>query len=319
METVFEYIFRDSIPLVWFFQDLIVLILSAIMVITIVKREEHPVSRLLEVFAFVILYASIYENAAGVMGLFTYGRSYLMIGSVPATVPLIEAMVMVSGLWLLEHTPIPNWAKPPIIGLFGMLQDFSLDPLAIRQVYPLGASTSARWNWLIGSSDVNILGIPVYNFPGWMLIMLYGTSMLLIGRWWYRKSGYKPIVGYIYPIITMFIALLLMISPLSNFLLWLGPIFAKGGNIEWYLLGFHFLVPTLLLIIFWRGRQLKPYTRQDLPAFLIPITLHISDILFTIIGGFTEILWIVILASLVHFGVLALLWGLGRKRAKTAQ
>jgi hypothetical protein len=32
------------------------------------------------------------------------------------------------------------------VGLFGMRQDFSLDPLAIRQVRMVGAITFGRWN-----------------------------------------------------------------------------------------------------------------------------------------------------------------------------
>jgi hypothetical protein len=44
------------------------------------------------------------------------------------------------------------------------------------------------------------------------------------------------LVGYAYPFIAMLAALLLMISPISQLLLWLGPIFEKGQPIEWVLL-----------------------------------------------------------------------------------
>ena len=304
MTTFLEYIFIESIPIPWLVQDLIVLLLCPALVLTIVRREKHPVPRLLEVVAFVFIYASVYENAAGVMGLYSFGRSFLMIGSVPASVPLIEAMVLVTGFWLLDKTTLPNWTKPPIIGLFGMLQDFSLDPLAIRQAFETTSGTSARWNWYIQSTDANILGIPVFNFPGWFLIMLFGSVCLLIGRWWFRKSGYKPLVGYLYPFIAMFAALLLMISPLSSFLLWLGPIFVKGSWVEWALLCFHFVLPTAFLIFLWRGKMKAGFSKQDLPIFLIPLVLHLSDIVFTLVGGFSEILWIVILATLIHLGLL---------------
>jgi hypothetical protein len=43
----------------------------------------------------------------------------------------------------------------------------------------------------------NILStIPVYNFPGWMLIMMYATIYVLLGRRWFRRSGYKPAIGF---------------------------------------------------------------------------------------------------------------------------
>jgi hypothetical protein len=50
------------------------------------------------------------------------------------------------------------------------------------------------------------------------------------------------------------------------------------------------------------------FTKADLPIFIVPIALHLTDIGFTIAGGFTEILWIVLLASVVQTGLLAFTW-----------
>lgn len=309
MNTILDYIFLEPFPMDWLVQDIIAILLSLFVLAYILRREKRPMIVLLELFAFIFLYASIYENAAIVMGLYSYGRSLVMIGFVPASVPLIEAMVLITGFWFLEKTRVPKWAWPAIIGLFGMLQDFSLDPLAIRQVHTVGEVTSARWNWLINpATDANILNVPVFNFPGWMLIMFYATICLLIGRRWYEKSGYRPLVGYTYPFIAMFVSLLLMISPLSRFLLWLGPFFEKGQPIEWVMLAFHLAVPTALLVFLWRGKMTGRFTLADLPIFIVPIVLHASDILFTVIGGFTEILWLVLLASAMQTGLLAYAW-----------
>lgn len=314
MKTLLEYLFVEPFPGDWLIQDIIALGLALLVAVFIVRREKRPGLILLEMFAFVFLYASVYENAACVMGLYSYGRSLVMIGFVPASVPLIEACVLITGIWFLEKTPVPKWAWPPIVGLFGMLQDFSLDPLAIRQAHTVAGVTSARWNWLINPAvDVNILRVPVFNFPGWMLIMLYGTACLLVGRWWYRKSGYRPLVGYLYPFLAMIAALLLMISPLSRLLLWLGPLGQKGQPVEWIMLAFHLLLPAALLGIFWRGRMTRAFTLDDLPVFLVPTILHLSDILFTMAGGFTEILWIVLLASAVQTVILVFAWASNRR------
>jgi hypothetical protein len=314
MNSILDYIFIEPFPLDWLFQDMLAILLSMLVLAWIIRREKRPFIVILELFAFIFVYASIYENAAIVMGLYTYGRSLVMIGYVPASVPLIEAMVLVIGLWFLEKTSIPKWAWAPIIGLFGMLQDFSLDPLAIRQVHTVAGMTSGRWSWLFNpATDVNILGVPVFNFSGWMLIMFYGTICILIGRWWYQRSGYRAWVGCIYPFITMFAALLLMISPLSRFLLWLGPIFQRGQPIEWLLLAIHLIVPTALLIFLWRGKMNARFTVSDLPIFIVPIVLHLSDIAFTIIGGFNEILWIVLLASAVETALLGFAWIYNRR------
>jgi hypothetical protein len=309
MQTFLSYIFLEPFPIDWLVQDIIAILLALFVMAFIIRREKRPVVVILEMFAFVFLYASIYENAAIVMGLYSYGRSLVMIGFVPASVPLIEACVLITGIWFLEKTSVPIWAWAPIVGLFGMLQDFSLDPLAIRQIHTVGGVTSGRWNWLIDpATDPNILGIPVFNFPGWMLIMLYGTICLLVGRWWYKKSGYRPLVGCVYPFIAMFTALLLMISPISRLLLWLEPFFDKGQPIEWVMLAFHLIVPTALLIFLWRGRMNTRFTMADLPIFIVPIALHLSDIVFTIVGGFTEILWIVLLASAIQTALLVFAW-----------
>jgi hypothetical protein len=166
---------------------------------------------------------------------------------------------------------------------------------------------------------VNILNIPVFNFPGWMLIMFYGTICLLVGRWWHQKTGYRPLVGYTYPFIAMIAALLLMISPLSQLLLWLGPLFQKGQPIEWLMLAFHLLIPTALLVFLWRGRMAVPFSKDDLPLFIVPTVLHLSDIVFTILGGFTEILWIVLLASAVQTGLLLFAWANNRQPAPALQ
>ncbi len=304
MTNILDYIFVEPFPWPWLVQDMIVILLSLFVLAYIIRRNKHPTVLILEAFAFVFLYAAIYENAATVIGLYSFGRSLVMIGFVPASVPLIEVCVLITSFWLLEKTSLPDWAKPFIIGLFGMLQDFSLDPLAIRQVYTTAEGLSGRWNWLIHPTDVNILQVPVYNFPGWMLIMLYGSACLLIGRWWYQKSGYRPVIGYVYPFIATFVALLLMISPLSRLLLWLAPVFQKGDFGEWIMLAFHLLVPTALVLFMWRGRMTARFTADDLPIFVVPTVLHLSDILFSVIGGYTEILWLVLLASFAHCALL---------------
>ena len=74
------------------------------------------------------------------------------------------------------------------------------------------------------------------------------------------------------------------------------------------MLAFHLLIPTTLLIVLWRGKMTAPFTREDLPVFIVPTVLHLSYILFTILGGFTEILWIVLLASAIQTALLVFAW-----------
>ncbi len=303
-----KYLFQHPFPIPWLLSDILTLLITLLVVMFLVRKSKHPAVALLECFGFVFLYASIYENFAVVQGWYIYGRSLLMIGDVPLSVPLIEMDVLVTGLWLLGKMHLPEWSKPVIVGLFGMLQDLSLDPLAVRQVFTVDGVTSGRWTWLLPQGAVNIYNIPVYNFPGWMLIMLYAAAWYLVGRWWFKRSGYNPVVGYIYPLLATLLALLTMVSPISQFLLWLAPFGVRGGQAEWIMLGFHLLFPSLLLLIFWKGRMNSRVTwKEDLPIFFVIGGFHLSDILFTIANGLTGVLWLVVLASLAHFILLGMI------------
>ena len=309
-----QYLFDNLIPIPWLLADLLTLVVSLFLLAFVIKRSKYPIVILLEAFAFVFLYASVFENFAVVQGWYVYGRSLLMIGDVPLSVPLIEMTVLVTGLWLLEKMQIPEWYKPFIVGLFGMLQDFSLDPIAVRQVFTTQQVTSGRWTWLIEPWMANIYDIPVYNFPGWMLIMLYSSAFILLGRWWFKRSGYKPAVGYTYPFIAIFLALVAMVSPLSQFLLWLAPFGTKGSNAEWIMLAFHLVFPTLLLLIFWRGRMKESFTlKDDYPVLIVPLIFHLSDILFTLSSGHDNILWLVLLSSFIHIALLTAIFVVGAR------
>jgi len=68
MKNILDYIFIEPFPGTWLVQDIIALLLSLFVLAIIIKRNKHPVVLILEAFAFVFLYASIYENAAIVMG-----------------------------------------------------------------------------------------------------------------------------------------------------------------------------------------------------------------------------------------------------------
>jgi len=309
-----QYLFNTPIPAPWLLADLLTLAITVLVMVFVIKKSKHPVAILLESFAFVLLYASVYENFAVVQGWYLYGHALLMVGDVPLSVPLLEVDVLITVLWLLEKMEIPVWCKPFIAGLFGTLQDFSLDPYTIRQVFTVNGLTSGRWSWLLPQGAVNIYGVPVYNFPGWTLIMFYATIFILLGRWWFKRSGYKPVVGYVYPFLMIFLALLVMVSPLSQFLLWLAPFYTKGSNGEWIMLGFHLIFPIALLAVFWRGRMKYPVTlKEDLPAFAVIGLFHLSDILFTIAGGYTDILWLILLASAIHWVLLGWVYAAGRK------
>jgi hypothetical protein len=302
-----------GMPVIWVVEDLIVLVVMTLTLVFVLRREERPLQIVLELFCFIVFYAGAYENLGTILPLYHYGRSFIMIANVPITVPIIEYLVVYAALRMLGKMRIPTWCKPLIVGFFGMLQDFTLDPLAVRQVFQTTGGAIGRWSWVMGQGDVNILGIPVFNFPGWMLILGWGSAFLLLGRWWFERSKHRPVVGYLYPILSMLAALAMLASPVSQFLLWLSPFFRKGSPVEWALLGIHCAVPIILLIAVWRGRMKEPLTiRGDLPVFLVPVAFHISDLVFAAVGGYGEILALLALITAVHVLLLLTIFIRGR-------
>jgi len=298
----------------WVIQDAIVLIVTLMTVVYIIKNEEHPEIILLEMFCFCVLYAAVYENFATLIGLYAYGRSLIMIFNVPISVPLVEYLVVYASLRMLKHTDIPTWCKPFIVGFMGTLFDLTLDPVATHQIFPTEEGVVGRWTWFIGPTDVHIYGVPVHNYTGWLLMLGYAAALLLLGRYWYKKSNYKRSVGYAYPVLTMLGALLLLITPpISRFLLALEPIFPFGGIGEWIMLGVFFAVPTVLLVVYWRGKMKSRITfKTEYPLFLVLVGFHINNIIFALIGGFYEILWIVVLFAAIQSGIVFFVYRQGK-------
>lgn len=279
----------------WVIQDIIILILGIVTLLYIVKKEERPIPIILEFFCFVFLYAAVYENFATVMGWYGYGKSIVMIFNVPITVPIIEFLFVYAGIKLAKSMKIPVWTIPIFVGALGVLADLTLDPLAVNQLALSDSVLIGRWSWYPALRDVSVFGIPIYNFTGWFILCGYATAFILLGRYWYKKSNYKSYVGIIYPVLCMLAALLVMVSPISQFILWLGPFFNKGGVTEFIMLGLT-LVMLIAVLIIWRGRMQRKLTlKEDYIILLIFGVFHLSNLIFQLFMGITESYWDILL------------------------
>lgn len=283
----------------WLLQDVIVLILAAATVFFIVKHEKFPNSILMEMLCFIFLYAMVYENGATLRGQYQYGRSVLMVGNVPFTVGLLEWFVVYGGLRLLAATRVPIWIQPFIVGLFGILQDLTLDPVAVRQI----TDGVGRWTWREGPDWSLYLGIPIYNFSGWFFITGYAAAAFLIGRSIHQRSRRKMFVGYLYPVLGSIAAVVLLHTPLSMMWLWLAPSAEFGAVREWYALAVWLAVGFGSLLV-WRWRMARPLAwSTDWPIFVIPAAMHVSDVVFALAGGFREILPNEFLVTAIHLAI----------------
>lgn len=290
----------------WVIEDIIIYVIAGAFIFYLLRQYPGRAPYLLLEFgAFVFLYASVYENlAVTIMHYYSYGPSLIMIGNTPLSIPLFEAVVFLGSLTLFERLRLPVWSWPIFAGWFAVIQDLSLDPASVSQIFPVAESVSGRWQWLIVKPGMaSMFNEPAFNFTGWMIMMVYAAVCLLLGRWWFKKSGENPIVGVIYPLLGMVGALLLLVSPLSLFLLWLAPVFTQGSVAEWIMLGVYLIAPLALLAILWR--KIGHLSFKDAWPLAAPFILfHLSDIVFTIVGAHWNVLWIVLTASIVHTAIL---------------
>lgn len=309
-----EGIFLSPVPIPWAIGDIIVYILLAVTAVYLIKRSSHPEVLLMEGIAFCFLYAGMYENGAGVSGFYNFGRSILTFGSVPFSIPAIEVLVLLTGLWMLDKMHLPKWLQPIVLALFGLVQDLTLDPLSVKQIFTVNGITSSRWNWVITGKSVTMFDVPVYNFPGWCIIMLYSSALLLIGRYIFKKLHYNKAFGYAYPFVLMPIATLMMRSFISQFLLWGGSLGGMKTNAEWIVFVIWIAVPVLVLAFVWKGKMKEGISlKKDLPIFLVPILLHLTDIVFTIYGQYWELLPFNLIITIVHIGFLAFVFCQSKK------
>lgn len=283
----------ESVPTlipVWIFQDIIILLFSFIVFFFILKNEKHPKVIFVEGLAFVFLYASVYENLATFFGYYRYGRSLIMILNVPLTIPIIEFIVIYSAIRLTNYMKIPAWVKPFIAGLSGILFDFSLDPLAVSQVFDTNEGVISRWIWYIKPSDANIFNVPIFNYSGWFVLCGLATTFLLVGRYYFKAEKEDLRIGFVYPVIAMVLSLFVLFSPFSQFILWAGPFFSKGSNAEWVMLGVNISVTLLLIAFFCKGMKYELSLRKEYVLGFTFVGFHLIDILFALIGGYYEII-----------------------------
>jgi predicted PurR-regulated permease PerM len=85
------------------------------------------------------------------------------------------------------------------------------------------------------------------------MILGFGATVMLLGRYLFKRFGEKPAIGYIFYPIAFPIAAALIFSPLSSFLMHLKPFFPRGSFAECIMLAFYKIIPAILLIVFWRS------------------------------------------------------------------
>jgi uncharacterized membrane protein len=298
-------------PITWFIVEIIAAILFLVCIVH-ASRQAHGIHRILELLGFVF-YAAIFENIGVFTQIYDYNLNRVMlIGKVPIEILLIEAVIFYASFQLVTKIHIPDWGKPFVVGFLSSFQDMSLDPAAVFDLHRLDGALSGQWNWT-SRYDGAFFGIPFFNFSGWMYLMAYYTAAILVGRWLYARYK-KEIIGYLCPFVGGLVGVVLLVSPLTQFLLFVMPffpIYTRGAEIA--ILAANFAV-GLGILLRYQKIDSPVDLKVDYPIFIIPLILHGFDIILVFALQLEAAYIPVVAVSLVHMGYLGFVYLKGRRQ-----
>jgi hypothetical protein len=161
-----------------------------------------------------------------------------------------------------------------------------------------------RWSFIPLPGEPLIYGEPVMNFTGWIYIGGYWTVFILLGEWWHKKKNYSNLIGYIYPFLAAILSLACLVSPISNFFNYMGPFFSRASNMQWVMLISLSVISVGVLVLafvkFWDRKVISSMDyKKDFPIMFTFLGFPLVNTIFCIIGGYMQILWLVVLAQVL--------------------
>lgn len=304
-------------PVTWFAAEVLWTILFLLCCAHAVATRPARPDRLFELIAFVV-YAGIYENIGVWAHIYDYDlHRVLMFGRVPMGVLMLEAVIFYCGLRLTEYLRLPTWAGAIVVGLLGSVQDMTIDPANVFDTHRFGGGApSGQWNWAMHYSG-GFFGIPFFNFSGWLTMMVYFAAALALLRWAQGRGRLKWLGGRGggVPFAAGLLALVVLVSPVNQFLLWASPFFSQGRWPELTMLIINLGVSLTLLIRYQRtGAALD--LRRDGLIFAVPPILHLFDVVVAFTMGVSIAYMPVIVITVVHVGYLAVVARIGVRAAR---
>lgn len=298
-------------------------------------KQDKPFIRVLELFGFV-LGAAIFENV-GTNVVHTYyydARRLMMFGGVPLEILLMEASIWYAAFNLVKKLNVPVWAIPIIVGLFGSVQDMTIDPSAVFDTYTLSQPIadvingthpgalgngimSGQWNWTNPGYDGGFFGIPFYNFSGWMYLMFFYSAYVLMGRWLTNKFK-SNVIAISYPFIAGVLQALSFSNIVFRYLLFgnSDPSLSTA-NSELSVLILNFSIAIALIIIYRKRLKYIDIKKDGLIFFGLPVIMHLYDIIYAFAMGTTVAYAPAIIVSAIHFTYLFLVFKQNKKVNKT--
>lgn len=295
-------------PITWAIAEVFALGLFFYCLINIIKKEEVnnlKILHMLELFGFIV-YAGIFENLGVLSNTYNYSLDrFIMVGTVPLSLLMFEAVIFYAALRFVEVMKFPKLVIPIIVGILGMLQDLTIDPVAVFDLHSINGIMEGRWNWT-NNYEGKFFGIPFFNYTGWFFLMFYYTSLIYLGRKIYTKFGSKFNIGIAYISISPIIGVLLILSPITRFFLFLSPIFPVYLNRTAEIVMLCLVVIISVLILFkYRKRSVLIEWKKEKVIWIIPLFLHLFDIILAFSLKITIAYIPVLLFAGIHLGYLA--------------
>jgi uncharacterized membrane protein len=273
-----------STPFSWAIVEMISFILFVTCMIDAYRNNDDKIRmyRVLELFGYV-LYSGLFENVGVLIGVYDYSLDRLfMFGAVPLEILLLEATIFYVAMRLCEKRKLSKWATPFVVGVLCVLQDLTIDPVAVFDLHNVNGVLEGQWNWAIHYTQ-NLFGIPYYNFTGWFIMMFYYAGLLLIGRRYFEKSEFKHKQGITYVFLAPLCGIILICSPITNFILFLEPfveIFNRTAEIT--MLSIVMGISIIIMLKEWKPKE-KINWKDNSIIWWIPAFLHLLDIVYALI------------------------------------
>ncbi len=297
-------------PISWFINEIFSVVLILIVAAHICKQKK-PFIKGLELIGY-ILGAGIFENIGVFVKVYNYSTDrILMFGKVPISILFIEGAIFYVSFHFVKKLALPKWSIPFGVGLLSSVQDMALDPACVYDIHRVAKTTLGQWNW--GNYyNGGFLSIPFYNFSGWFAMMFYFTTGILLGRYFSKKIKRRSF-DIAYPFLAMIFMVLLLVSPLNQFLLFAMPFAQMHQKIpELIMLILLYGISIVILLSFtWKAGKVS-WANSGL-VFIIPLFLDAYAIVNSIANGIKFVLPTIVIVAVLH---LAYLFWAFRKTAK---
>ena len=298
-------------PVTWIIMEVMSVVLFA-MCMRHALSSDRPKQKLFELCCFVLA-AALFEHVGVLGGNYWYSQErFMMFGLLPLSILLIESVIMYSAMVLFEYTNLPKWSIIWFVGILSTIQDMTIDPVYVNDMYVFDGVAQGHWNWDI-YYDTTFFGIPFFNFSSWFFMTGLYAGMMVLGRHLYDKKK-KEWIGVSYPFIS---AVLLIVALVPTAILLIKPVYSDNNTFKfWYeliALIFNFACAIVLIAKHWKKMSPVNIKKDGIVIFAIPAILHLYDIIVGFGLGIEKSYVPVVVFTVIHVAYLFVIYRKSKK------